>query len=212
LTLAALAGPLPVPREPAPVRGFEGIHRYFEFASGMWIAQIVPGESYVTRGGELISTVLGSCISTCMRDAEAGVGGMNHFMLPHDPSGGPGASGRYGLFAMEQLINALMKCGARRQALEVKIFGAGRVIPGTVDVGGSNLRFVRRFLQDEGIPLAAEDVGLEVARRVRYRPQTGQVRVLHLPMTENGKVAAREAELESRLRRELARPMHVELF
>jgi chemotaxis protein CheD len=210
--LAASAGPLPPPREPAPVPGFEGVHRYFEFASGLWIAQILPGDLYVTRGGELISTVLGSCISTCMRDPGAGVGGMNHFMLPHDPSGGPGASGRYGLFAMEQLINALMKCGARRQSLEVKIFGAGRVLPGTVDVGGSNLRFVRRFLADEGIPLAAEDVGLEVARRVRYRPQTGQVRVLHLPMTENGKIAARELELESRLRRELTRPMDVELF
>jgi chemotaxis protein CheD len=210
--LAALAGHLARPDEPAPVPGFEDIHRYFEFASGLWIAQILPGDSYVTRGGELISTVLGSCISTCMRDAAAGVGGMNHFMLPHDPSGGPGASGRYGLFAMEQLINALMKCGARRQRLEVKIFGAGRVLPGTVDVGGSNLRFVRRFLQDEGIRLAAEDVGLEVARRVRYRPRTGQVRVLHLPMTENAKIAAREAELESRLRREVARPMDVELF
>jgi chemotaxis protein CheD len=212
VSLAALACPPPPPRDPAPVSGFEGVHRYFEFASGLWIAQILPGDSYVTRGGELISTVLGSCISTCMRDAGAGVGGMNHFMLPHDPSGGPGASGRYGLFAMEQLINALMKCGARRQALEVKIFGGGRVIPGTVDVGGANVRFVRRFLEDEGIPLAAADVGLAVARRVRYRPQTGQVRVLHLPMTENDKIAAREVELESRLRRELARPMDVELF
>ena len=192
--------------------GFEGINRYFEGGSGQWIAQILPGDFYVSRSDEIISTVLGSCVSTCIRDAAARLGGMNHFMLPDDPSGKEGASARYGVAAMEQLINALMNRGANRDALEIKIVGGGRVISGMGDVGRSNVEFVRAFLLAERMPIQVEDVGLAVARRVRYHPVTGQLRVLHLPMSANIAVAKRETELASKIRVAVRRPGNVELF
>ena len=209
---AARASASRVPLAPAGVEGFEGINRFFELASGLWIAQILPGDFYVSRQNEIISTVLGSCISTCVRDPKAGIGGMNHFMLPEDPGGRDGASARYGLFAMEQLINALLTRGARRESMEIKIVGGGRVIKGMGDVGRSNIDFVRDFLAAECMPILAEDVGLSVARRVRYNPSTGSLRVLHLPMTENDKVAEREVGLASKIRGGSQKRADIELF
>jgi chemotaxis protein CheD len=205
------AAPKGIPDVPPTFPGFERINRYFEVSTGHWIAQILPGDFYVTQNDEIISTVLGSCVSTCMRDPKRGIGGMNHFMLPEDPGGREGASARYGVFAMEQLINAFLTRGARREALEIKIVGGGRVIPGMGDVGRSNVDFVRELLEAEGMPIQVEDVGLEVARRVRYRARTGQMRVLHLPVSQNSKIAARETELASRIRNGVRRPS-VELF
>jgi chemotaxis protein CheD len=205
------AAPRGIPEVPPTFPGFERINRYFEVSTGHWIAQILPGDFYATQHDEIISTVLGSCVSTCMRDPKRGIGGMNHFMLPEDPGGREGASARYGLFAMEQLINAFLTRGTRREALEIKIVGGGRVIPGMGDVGRSNVDFVREFLAAEGMPIHVEDVGLEVARRVRYRARTGQMRVLHLPVSQNSKIAARESELASRIRAGVRRPS-VELF
>jgi len=192
--------------------GFERINRYFEASTGYWIAQILPGDFYITQDDEIVSTVLGSCVSTCMRDPKRGIGGMNHFMLPEDPGGREGASARYGLFAMEQLINAFLTRGVRREALEVKVVGGGRVISGMSDVGRSNVDFVRQFLDAERMPVLVEDVGLEVARRVRYRVKTGQMRVLHLPVSQNTKIAQRESELASRIRAGVKRRASVELF
>jgi chemotaxis protein CheD len=180
--------------------GFEDISAFYEAASGLWIAQVLPGEFYVTKQDEIITTVLGSCVSTCMRDARAGVAGLNHFMLPEDPSGAGGASARYGVFAKEQLVNGLLRHGARRERLEVKIFGGGRVIPGMGDVGRSNVDFIHDFLAEEHMPITVEDVGLDVARRVRFHAATGKVRVLHLPVAENRRVAEREAALATRIR------------
>jgi chemotaxis protein CheD len=201
-----------LPAAPPMFPGFEGINRFYESASKHWIAQILPGDFYVSKHDEIITTVLGSCVSTCIRDPGAGVGGMNHFMLPDDPAGKAGASARYGLFAMEQLINALMRRGARRETMETKVVGGGRVISGMGDVGRSNVAFVRQFLADEQMAIVVEDVGLQVARRVRYHPVTGQVRVLHLPMEENRKVADRETELASKIRGITKRAPEVELF
>ena len=201
-----------LPSPPPALPGFDGINRYFEHGSASWIAQILPGDYYVTRNDEIISTVLGSCVSTCIRDPGAGVGGMNHFMLPDDPAGKAGVSARYGVFAMEQLINALIKHGAKRNSLQIKVVGGGRVISGMSDVGRANVAFVHEFLVAEQMPILVEDVGLEVARRVRYRPASGQLRVLHLPVSENLKVAKREPELLSKLRVNLRRPLDVELF
>ncbi len=204
--------PKRTPEELPTFPGFERINRYFEASTGYWIAQILPGDFYITQDDEIVSTVLGSCVSTCMRDPKRGIGGMNHFMLPEDPGGREGASARYGLFAMEQLINAFLTRGVRREALEVKVVGGGRVISGMSDVGRSNVDFVRQFLDAERMPVLVEDVGLEVARRVRYRVKTGQMRVLHLPVSQNTKIAQRESELASRIRAGVKRRASVELF
>jgi chemotaxis protein CheD len=183
-----------------PQRGFDALHHHWDHGTQSWMVQILPGDYYVTSGDEIISTVLGSCVSTCIRDPESGWAGMNHFMLPQDPGADPsGRSLRYGCFAVERVINELLKRGAQRENLEVKVLGGGQVIASMSDIGQSNVRFVREYLRDEGIAIAVEDVGGRVARRLRYYPKTGKVLSKHLPMQETAAVAAEEREFGKRL-------------
>lgn len=155
--------------------------RYFDQRFGRDTVKVQPGEYYVSAHGEAIVTVLGSCVSACIRDVRIGVGGMNHFMLPgaERDAGVSSASARYGVFAMEVLINHLFKLGARREHLEAKVFGGGRVVASMTssDVGARNARFVREYLALEHIPLVAEDLLDECARKVVFFPATGRVLV-----------------------------------
>jgi chemotaxis protein CheD len=186
-----------------PTRGFEQLHHHWDAAVKSWIVQILPGEFYVTYSDEIIATVLGSCVSTCVRDRRTGLGGMNHFMLPDDPRNDPkGDALRYGCFAVERLLNELFKRGAHRDALEIKVFGGGQVIAGMGDIGRSNIEFVREYLQDEQLTAAVEDVGGPWARRVRYHPSSGKAWVKHLSMREADKVRDREQSFRSKLRSE----------
>ena len=136
-------------------------NRYFDRQFEVEAVKVQPGEYYVTASNVVLVTVLGSCVSACIRDREKGVGGMNHFMLA---DGGEkemlSASARYGTYAMEILINHLMKMGARRSALEAKVFGGGRVMASLTSsqVGERNAEFVVDFLQTEGIPIAARSL------------------------------------------------------
>lgn len=152
------------------------------------MARIKPGEYYVTKHDEGILTLLGSCISACIRDRVSGVGGMNHFMLPivpgHEPvewaAAGLGAATRYGNHAMEHLINEIMKNannGCKRENLEVKIFGGGNLIKNMTDIGNRNILFVRDYLKIERMQVTVEDVGNIYPRTVIYFPSTGLVRV-----------------------------------
>ena len=200
------------PPRGVPLPGFEGVGSFYEAMAGRWVVQLLPGEFYVTRSDEIITTVLGSCVSTCIRDPATGVSGMNHFMLPEDPMGGLGASARYGMFAMEQLVNGILRWGGRRAALDIKIFGGGRVIPGMGDVGRSNVDFVRTYLAAEKMPVLVEDLGQAVARRVRFDAVTGKVRVLHLPVSENRTVAERELALASKIKSGASQGGDIELF
>lgn len=207
------------PARAAPVAGFEGIACSWDAGLGRWCAKILPGEFYITRTAEVITTVLGSCISACIRDPLAGVGGMNHFMLPEDTTRGmsrwldgeAGLATRYGSFAMESLINGLLNLGARRERLEVKLFGGGRVLNVDMDVGERNIQFARSWLKLENYPVVAEDVGQGVPRRVVYFPETGKVRVKHLKSLDCSEIARREQQY---LRKTVARPPagEIELF
>lgn len=175
-------------RAPDTIPGFEHIQRCWDRDFALWSARILPGEYYVTRNDEAITTVLGSCVSACMRDPTLGVGGMNHFMLPADTSEGEscwldpvaGLSTRYGSFAMESLVNDLMKLGARRERLEIKIFGGGRVLTSMTDVGARNVAFVREWLRIEGFAISAQDLGDSYPRRIVYFPASGAVRLKRL--------------------------------
>jgi chemotaxis protein CheD len=170
--------------------------RYWDHHAGRWVVQVLPGQLYVTAVDEIVTTVLGSCVSACIRDAGLAVGGINHFMLPLRPQfSDGGASARYGLYALECLINDILKHGGRRDRLEVKVFGGGRVIAGGGDIGRTNIDFVRTFFADEGLTVVAEDVGGEVARRLRYHPATGKVMVKHMPMGAASKVVHHEVRL-----------------
>jgi chemotaxis protein CheD len=185
---------------PRALRGFEAIRRYWDRVDGRWIAQVLPGDYYVTREDEIIATVLGSCVSTCVRDEEAGVGGLNHFMLPNQGQDVlPGDALRYGGYAVERLINELVKYGARRERLEIKIFGGGKVIAGMGDIGRKNIDFVHEYFATEDLPIAAEDVGGVFARKLRYFATTGKVMVQRLQTQEAKEVIASEVEMERKL-------------
>jgi chemotaxis protein CheD len=168
-------------------------------------AKILPGEYYYTGKNMLIVTVLGSCVSACIRDRVTGLGGMNHFMLP-DGGGDAGspvsASMRYGTFAMEVLINDLLKAGARRENLEAKVFGGGAVLRGftAMNVGERNAAFVMNFLKTERIPVLAEDLNDIHPRKVYFFPKTGKVLVKKLMQTQNDTLAKRELDYAKRLK------------
>lgn len=183
-----------------PPRGFENLNHHWDATARAWMVHLLPGEYYVTRSDEYVTTVLGSCVSTCIHDPLLGIGGMNHFMLPDDPSEDQAGNAlRYGGFAVERLINDLLKQGAQRGRLQVKVFGGGQVIAGTSDIGRLNVDFVHTYLADESLPIVAEDTGGQVARRVRYHARTGRALVKQLPMQES-KVREREQAFRAQLR------------
>jgi chemotaxis protein CheD len=149
--------------------------------------RINPGGHYVTTGAEILVTVLGSCVAACIRDARARVGGMNHFMLPESDSGVWGkasSSMRFGNFAMEELINAILSRGGRRDSLEIKLFGGAAIIGNSAQIGTRNAEFVESYLREEDLPIAAADLRGAHARRIHYDPMSGRVRMLEMPRAE----------------------------
>lgn len=176
---------------------------YFDPRFGCEAVKILPGEYYVTSRELLIVTVLGSCVSVCIYDRLARVGGMNHFMLPeHDnPSSPLSDSARYGSYAMEVLINNVLKAGAARPRLEAKIFGAGRVLRGLThtNVGARNASFAQHYLADEGIRVKAADVLGDFPRKVYFFAAEGRVLVKTLRTQHNDTIVQRERQYESSL-------------
>jgi chemotaxis protein CheD len=152
----------------------------------------------------LIVTVLGSCVAACIRDRVTGIGGMNHFMLPDSASDADSpvsASMRYGTYAMEVLINDLLKAGARRENLEAKVFGGGNVLRGfvAINVGERNAQFVRHYLKAEGIRVLAEDLNDVHPRKVYFFPRSGKVLVKKLKQLNNNTLVNREQDYANRL-------------
>jgi chemotaxis protein CheD len=186
--------------------GFEHMRRFWDPTHACMTVKVLPGEFYVSAQEEMVSTVLGSCVSACIRDDERRIGGMNHFMLP-EPMGGErndwssavGRAARYGSDAMEQLINAILKAGGKREALTVKIFGGGRVLAQMTDVGQRNIAFVKRYLETEGLRLLASDVGDIYPRQLQFFPASGRVRVRQLRGLRDSELAANEQSYLKRL-------------
>jgi chemotaxis protein CheD len=177
---------------------------YYDRSFDTDAAKILPGEYYYTPKDMVIVTVLGSCVSACIRDRVSGIGGMNHFMLPQnngDAEGLLSASMRYGTYAMEILINELLKAGAKRENLEAKVFGGGNVLRGftAINVGERNAQFVRDYLKAEGIRIVAEDLQDIFPRKVYFFPRTGKVLVKKLKQMNNNTIANREQDYVSRL-------------
>lgn len=136
------------------------------------VVTVLQGEYQLTKDPNVaLSTVLGSCIAACIYDEKNGIGGMNHFLLAQ--ANGGAASARYGVHAMELLINGLMKQGAERRNLKAKVFGGAKMSVNLSDIGAKNASFIQGFLQDEGIPCISSSVGGTSARRVRFHPTTG---------------------------------------
>lgn len=164
-------------------------------AEGITTYKILPGEFYVTQQNERIETVLGSCISACVRDPVSGVGGMNHFMLPMEKNLSTtelSDANRYGNYAMENLVNALLTKGARRERLEFKLFGGGRIMSSKTNIGWYNIGFAFDYIYTEGFKIVSQDIGDIYPRKILYYPMTGRVRVRRLNAMHNQTLAAEE--------------------
>lgn len=173
--------------------------------------KVLPGEYFVSAEDLLITTVLGSCVAACIWDSKTKSGGMNHFMLP---DGGGDGLGRYGSYAMELLINALMKRGARREDLQAKIFGGAQVVAGftTMNVGERNTQFVLDYLAAERIPVISQDVRDVYPRRVCFFPISGRALVKRLAGVGPDALAAEERRLREANASSLIRGGSVDLF
>jgi chemotaxis protein CheD len=183
--------------QPAPTEYFD---REFQIVS----VKIQPGQYYAASGEGSISTVVGSCVSTCLWDPVRRIGGMNHFMLPGEPSAKAspwGLSARFGVYAMEVLINEMLHLGADRSRLVAKVFGGAQVLQGfdSLDVGRMNSNFVLSFLREEGIQLLAQDLLGVCPRKLHFFPETGKVRVKKLRLQQYDAVQQQEREYLVRL-------------
>jgi chemotaxis protein CheD len=170
-----------------------------EFDRGV-VTTVHQGDCHVSDAADLTySTVLGSCISACVRDR---VGGMNHFLLAEQSGSAKdryGASARYGAFAMEQLINKVLTKGTGKKTnLEIKVFGGGKINSSLDDVGRKNIEFIRQFLADEGYVAMSEDLGGNYARRVLFKPHSGRAFVKRLDSDAGDNVAREEIAIAKR--------------
>ncbi|GHA25710.1 putative chemoreceptor glutamine deamidase CheD [Devosia pacifica] len=173
-----------------------------EFDRGI-VTTVHQGDCAVSGdAGLTYSTVLGSCISACIYDPVARVGGMNHFLLGMQSGTAKdryGASARYGAFAMEQLINLVLSRGSGRKSnLSIKVFGGGKISAALDDVGAKNVEFVREFLAAEGYAIASSDLGGNFARRVLFKPVSGKAFVKRLDSSAEAGVAREEIAIVRR--------------
>ena len=169
------------------------------------IAAILPGEFFVSAEPMIVYTVLGSCVSACIRDPLAGVGGMNHFMLPQPKNASTdswGESTRYGSYAMESLINDILKRGGVKSRLEVKLFGAGRIYDGNIDVGAKNAEWVLEYIKTEGLTACKTDLGDILPRKIYYFTESGRVLMKKIEKVKNDTIATRERDYAYKLQLE----------
>lgn len=188
---------------------FAHIRRMRDHRFSHEIASILPGEFFVSKEPMVVYTVLGSCISACIRDPLIGVGGMNHFMLPepkdmaHDSWG---ESTRYGSFAMESLINEILKRGGHRSRLEIKLFGAGRIYEGNIDVGDKNAKWVLQYLKSEGLIVVKTDLGDVFPRKIYYQTDSGRVLMKKIERIKNRTILEREHQYAEKIQQREQQP------
>jgi chemotaxis protein CheD len=181
------------------------------------VIKIISGEWHVcTQPGEMLMTILGSCIAACIRDPFCRIGGMNHFLLPGEEESDSkvSESARYGVFAMESLINGILTAGGCRNRLEIKVFGGGNVLRNSTRIGSKNASFIRQFLAKEGYTITREDMEGDTPRKVHYYPDTGKVMLRRLPSTTDIEVAKELQDEELYRRALLHKPVvgNIDLF
>ncbi len=202
-------------RKPDPVLTTSR-RKFFDPKWNRTIVRVHPGDHYISEGeDEMIVTILGSCVAACIRDPKLGVGGMNHFMLPESDTGNWGttsATMRYGNYAMETLINDILKAGGKKDRLEVKLFGGGNVTPGSVAVGDKNGNFALNYLKYEGLTPLAYDLGGPHPRRIHYDPSTGKVDRLLLRRKGDLQLLEEENEYRRKLPTQASTAGEIDLF
>ena len=192
--------------------GFSHIKRYWLHKQQRFAVKIVAGDFYISNQDELISTVLGSCVSVCIRDPMINVGGINHFILPDSERDILSASNRYGVYAMERLINGIIKHGGQRENFEIKLGGGSAMVNGINDVGSRNIQFIRQFLITEGLTTVAEDLGGFNGRKIQYNVTTGKLMVKKLKNDHRSRIDAMDEEGEHKAQLASAHTGDVELF
>lgn len=176
---------------------YNGPNRYYDQVNEQTVVKLYSGGCYTTANpGELIVTILGSCVACCANDPIAKIGGMNHFLLPGDKSSD---SARFGVNAMELLLNGLMKFGAKKERLQIKIFGGSNLLNSASKIGDKNVEFIKSFLSTEGLNIVAMDVGGTTPRRVHFEPDTGKVMVRKLQRAEDLSIIETEKQYLSNL-------------
>jgi chemotaxis protein CheD len=183
---------------------FEHIRRTRDPRCPHEVASILPGEYFVSREPIIVYTVLGSCVSACIRDPLLGIGGMNHFMLPAPKGDGLsdswGESARYGSYAMELLINEILKRGGHKSRLEVKVFGGGKIYDSALDVGANNAAWALEYLEREGLRPITTDLGDLYPRKVYYFTESGRVLLKKIERIKNRTIFEREEQYQASLR------------
>jgi len=188
---------------------FTHVNHYWDKQREKVVAKILPGEFYMTTSDVVIATTLGSCISACIWDERAKIGGMNHFMLPlttkeaHEINWGQrekmSDATRYGNFAMEHLINTILRSGGRRINLRAKLFGGGKMLHQMSDVGQKNADFALAYLEQESIIVDKCDLGDVFPRKVLFEPFSGRVFVKHLNNLHNDTIVRRESNYRTEI-------------
>lgn len=185
---------------------YDGVKRYYDQNLEVTVVKLLTGDCYYTnQDREMLVTILGSCISVCLRDPKNKIAGMNHILLPGDSNtnlkkGDPGYSTRFGAFAMEELINGMLKLGAKKSNMEAKIFGGGNVIKNSTLIGERNIKFALDFLEQEKIPTLSKDVGGDTARRLHFFPDTGKAFIRKLKRKEDMVILDKEKEYQNTLK------------
>jgi chemotaxis protein CheD len=188
--------------------------RYYDGHFKRPAVKLMPGEYFVSGEENILCTVLGSCVSACMRDPVAGVSGMNHFLLPSTDRTDEAISARYGVHAMELMINGLLRAGASRKRLEVKLFGGANLMQSRTssNVGHNNARFALRFMKEESLKVVSQDLFGSEPRKIWYFPDTGKVMLRRLRITRNDTIIRREVDYSRRLAEQKDAGGDVELF
>jgi chemotaxis protein CheD len=197
---------------PKVLPGFENNHCFWEPKWQRYTVKVLPGEFYISKEDIVLSTVLGSCISVCIYDPLLDFGGMNHFMLPassvQDDIERPL---RYGLFAMEQLINGMMKNGCKRENMQIKVTGGGAMISGLISIGAQNIDFIKKYIEEENLQLISIDLGGDQARRVAYFPKPGRMLGKKLSLLDDQHLITQESTYRTNVDKSLD-DTEIELF
>lgn len=194
------------------------MRRFFSHKLGKEVVSLKAGEYVATKDGEVLFTILGSCIAACLYDSRSGASGMNHFLLPRVARREEilaSDAGRYGMYAMELLIGELIKLGADRKNLRAKLFGGGNVLglaKCNADLGGLNISFARKFLELEGIPVLGEDVGGESGRKVLFFSDSARVLLKRFDVARNLRLIEEEEAYRARVLRKQAEKPSLIIF
>lgn len=185
---------------------FLATSRFYDHQFKMDVVKIMPGEFFVASGKIALATVLGSCVSAIIWDPVTRIGGMNHFMLAagHHRIGPGYDSARFGMYAMDTLIEHVLTAGALRHTLEAKIFGGAKVLKGFThsDIGDDNARFALEYLDEVGIPITAQNLGDVYPRKLYFFPDSGRVMMRKLKTEDAPQVVRDEQEFRFRMAKE----------